>query len=249
MGPNESEHRVGSGSPVPSTTSGLAERIPRLLLAYWPLGPLVRRVARTRASVHSKLLGAFLLIALLLIAMGAMGLRSIAIVAHQSRLLDQARERVDATRQIEHALGLQMNFTRNALLLRDDATIQSMFRENNSFRDTFERLEAGAGSEQRETIERLRNTQDKVMATVARIAALIREDKADEAMTIHLDEGTPLYREIATLVTRAVRAEEAGMGQLREGVETTYRRALLLTDGFAAAAIILALGLGFVISW
>lgn len=39
------------------------------------------------------------------------------------------------------------------------------------------------------------------------------------------------------------------MGQLRVGVETTYRRALLLTGGFAAASIILALGLGFVISW
>jgi signal transduction histidine kinase len=249
MGPNENERRVGSSGPVPGTTSGLAERILRLLLAYWPLGPLVRRVAHIRASVHSKLLGAFLLIAFLLIAMGAMGLRSIASVAHQSRLLDQARERVDATRQIEHALGLQMSFTRNALLLRDDATIQSMFRENNTFRDTFERLEAGAGSEQRETIARLRTTQDKVMATVGRIAALIREDKADEAMTLHLDEGTPLYREIATLVTRAVRAEEAGMGQLRQGVEATYRRALLLTGGFAATSIVLALGLGFVISW
>ena len=87
------------------------------------------------------------------------------------------------------------------------------------------------------------------MATVARIAALIRDDKADEAMALHLNEGYPLYREIATLVTRAVRTEEAGMGQLREGVETTYRRALLLTGGFAAASIVLALGLGFVISW
>jgi signal transduction histidine kinase len=87
------------------------------------------------------------------------------------------------------------------------------------------------------------------MATVARIAALIREDKADEAMDVHLSEGYPLYREIATLVTRAVRNEEAGMRQLREGVETTYRRALLLTGGFAVASIILALGLGFVISW
>jgi signal transduction histidine kinase len=249
MGPNESERRVGSGGPVPGTTSGLAERIPRLLLAYWPLGPLVRAVARTRASVHSKLLGSFLLIALLLIALGAMSLRSIATVAHQSRLLDEARERVDATRQIEHALGLQMSFTRNALLLRDDATIQSMFRENNTFRDTFERLEAGAGREQRETIQRLRHAQDRIMATVGRIAALIREDKADEAMTLHLDEGTPLYREIASLVTRAVRAEEAGMGRLREGVGVTYRRALMLTGGFAVASIILALGLGFVISW
>jgi signal transduction histidine kinase len=246
---NESERRVGSTGSVPEATPGLGERIPRLLLAYWPLGPLVRWVARLRASVHSKLLGAFLLIALLLIAMGAMSLQSIASVARQSRLLDQARERVDASRQIEHALGLQMTFTRNALLVRDDATIESIFRENNRFRDTFDRLEAAAPPDQRETIQRLRNTQDKVMATVARIAALIREDKADEAMDLHLSEGYPLYREIATLVTRAVRNEEAGMGQLREGVEATYRRALLLTGGFAAASIVLALGLGFVISW
>jgi signal transduction histidine kinase len=249
MCPNESELRVGSTGPVPETTPGLGERIPRLLLAYWPLGPLVRRVARTRASVHSKLLGAFLLIALLLIAMGAMSLRSIATVAHQSRLLDQARERVDATRQIEHALGLQMNFMRNALLVRDDATIESMFRENNRFQETFNRLEAAAPTDQRETIRGIRSAQDRVMAVVARIAGLIREDKADEAMDLHLSEGYPLYREIAVLVTRAVRAEEAGMGQLREGVEATYRRALLLTGGFAVASIFLALGLGFVISW
>ena len=249
MCPNERDRPVGSTGPVPETTPGLGERIPRLLLAYWPLGPLVRWVARLRASVHSKLLGAFLLIALLLIAMGAMSLQSIASVARQSRLLDQARERVDASRQIEHALGLQITFTRNALLVRDDATIESIFRENNRFRDTFDRLEAAAPPNQRETIQRLRTTQDKVMATVARIAALIREDKADEAMDLHLSEGYPLYREIATLVTRAVRNEEAGMGQLREGVEATYRRALLLTGGFAAASIVLALGLGFVISW
>ena len=249
MCPNERDRPVGSTGPVPEATPGLGERIPRLLLAYWPLGPLVRWVARLRASVHSKLLGAFLLIALLLIAMGAMSLQSIASVARQSRLLDQARERVDASRQIEHALGLQMTFTRNALLVRDDATIESIFRENNRFRDTFDRLEAAAPPDQRETIQRLRNTQDKVMVTVARIAALIREDKADEAMDLHLSEGYPLYREIATLVTRAVRNEEAGMGQLREGVEATYRRALLLTGGFAAASIVLALGLGFVISW
>jgi signal transduction histidine kinase len=246
MSPHDIEVPVDSAR---EATPGMGERIARLLLAYSPLGALVRRVARIRASVHTKLLAAFSLIALLLIAMGAMSLEEIASVARHSRLLDQARERVDASRQVEHALGLQMNFMRNALLLRDDATIQSIFRENNRFRDTFDRLEAAAPLHQREVIQRLRNTQDQVMATVVRIAELIRDDKADEAMALHLNEGSPLYREIATLVTRAVRNEEAGMGQLREGVEATYRRGLLLTGGFAAASIVLALGLGFVISW
>jgi signal transduction histidine kinase len=250
MCPHYLDRPVASTNAAASETRpGPGEKIARLLLAYSPLGPPVRWVARLRASVHSKLLGSFLLIALLLIAMGAMSLQAIASVARHSRLLDQARERVDASRQIEHALGLQMTFTRNALLVGDDATIESIFRENKRFQDTFNRLEAAAPPGQRETIQGIRSTQDKVMVTVARIAELIRDGKTDEAMALHLNDGYPLYREIATLVTRAVRNEEAGMGQLREGVESTYRRALLLTGGFAAASIVLALGLGFVISW
>ena len=249
MCPHPSESRAASPEPIAEPTSRQAETIPRLLLTYSPLGALVRQVARVRASVHAKLLVAFLLIAVVLIAMGAMSLRAIGSVVRHSHQLDQARERVDAARQIEHALGLQMNFTRNALLLRDDATIESMFRENNRFQATFDRLEAGAQDDQRETIRRIRSTQDQVMATVARIAALIRENKADEAMSLHLNEGYPQYREIATLVTRAVRNEEAEMGRLRAGMDAVNRHAIRLVSVFGAASIGLALGLGFVISW
>ena len=249
MCPHPSESRAASPEPIAEPTSRQAETIPRLLLTYSPLGALVRQVARVRASVHAKLLVAFLLIAVVLIAMGAMSLRAIGSVVRHSHQLDQARERVDAARQIEHALGLQMNFTRNALLLRDDATIESMFRENNRFQATFDRLEAGARDDQRETIRRIRSTQDQVMTTVARIAALIRENKADEAMSLHLNEGYPQYREIATLVTRAVRNEEAEMGRLRAGMDAVNRHAIRLVSVFGAASIGLALGLGFVISW
>ncbi|HEX6081594.1 MAG TPA: ATP-binding protein [Methylomirabilota bacterium] len=249
MCPHPSESRAASPEPAAEPTLRQAETIPRLLLAYSPLGALVRQVARVRASVHAKLLVAFLLIAVVLIAMGAMSLQAIGSVVRHSHQLDQARERVDAARQIEHALGLQMNFTRNALLLRDDATIESMFRENNRFQATFDRLEAGAQDDQRETIRRIRSTQDQVMTTVARIAALIRENKADEAMSLHLNEGYPHYREIATLVTRAVRNEETEMGRLREGMDAVNRHAIRLVTVFGVASIGLALGLGFVISW
>jgi signal transduction histidine kinase len=249
MGSPESDRPLGLTAPSPEMPRGPGETVARLLLTYSPLGPVVRRVARIRASVHSKLLGAFLLIALLLIAMGAMSLQAIGSVVRQTRLLEQARERVEAARQIEHALGLQMTFTKNALLVRDDATIESMFRENNRFQGMFDRLEAGAPGDQRETIRRIRSAQDRVMASVARIAGLIRENKTEEAMALHLNEGYPLYREIATLVTRAVKNEEAEMGRLREGMDAVNRYAVRLVIGIAAASIFLALVLGFVISW
>jgi signal transduction histidine kinase len=210
---------------------------------------MVRRVARLRVSVHAKLLAAFLLIALLLVAMATMSLEMITGVSRQSRLLDRARERVDASRRIEQAVGVQMNVTRNALTLRDEATIDGILREKTRFIDTLPQLESTAPPAEREMIQRLRAAEDGIRQTVARIARLIREGKADEAMALHLDEGYPLYREIATLVTRVVAAEEARMEGLRRNVEAANRRAVLVMGGFAAASIFLALVLGFVISW
>ena len=249
MRPHEVERPFESTVAAPETAPGLGERTARLLLARSPLGSLVRRVARIRATVHSKLLGGFLLIALLLIAMGAMSLQTITSVSRQSRLLDQARERVDASRQIEHAVGVQMNVTRNALILRDEATLEGILRESNRFTDTLARLQGAAPPGERETIRRIRAADDQLRGMVANIAKLIRDGKHEEAMALHLDEGYPRYREIATLVTRVVQTEEAGMGRLRQSVEAANRRAVRLMGSFAAASIFLALVLGFVISW
>jgi len=101
------------------------ERIPPLVTALLasPIGALVRAVARVRASVHVKLLAAFLLITLLFIAMGVVSLQTVASAARQTRLLDQAHERVGWSRQIEHALAMQMHFTAMALIARDDETV------------------------------------------------------------------------------------------------------------------------------
>src|SRR6266540_5487365 len=93
-----------------AATLGLGERIVHRLLTRSPLGLLVRWVAGIQASVHAKLLGGYLLVTLLFIAMGVLSLQTIARMSRQSQLLQQAHERVDASRQIEHALAMQMNF-------------------------------------------------------------------------------------------------------------------------------------------
>ncbi|HLE98934.1 MAG TPA: hypothetical protein VI540_03480, partial [Gaiellaceae bacterium] len=143
--------------------SGLGEKIARRLLAYSPLGRLVRWVAGLQVSVHTKLLGAYLLVTLLFIAMGAMSLETIASLSRQSQLLDEAHKRVDTSRQIEHALAMQMNFTAMALVSRDEATIGNILRENNRFNDTLARIEQDAPSEEREIIGRIRSAQDEAL--------------------------------------------------------------------------------------
>jgi len=231
--------------------SSALDRLPPAVAALLssPLGVLVRAVARVRASVHVKLLAAFLLITLLFIAMGVVSLRTVMSTSRQTTLLDQAHERVSWSRQIEHALAMQMHFTAMALIARDDETVGQILRENNRFNDTLARLETAAPAEERALIQEIRGAQEEAMAVVADIANAVRDGRIADAMTAMRTREEPLYRRIEGLVGELVAAEEARMASLRSGIEADNRHSLRLMAGFAAVSIVLALLGGFVISW
>ncbi|MGH8057100.1 MAG: ATP-binding protein, partial [Candidatus Entotheonellia bacterium] len=232
-----------------ASTPGLSERMAHRLLTRSPLGLLVRWVAGIRASVHAKLISAFLLVILLFMAMGALSLQTIARMSGQSQILQQAHERIDWSRQIEHALTMQMNFIALALLLKDEDTIANFLRENNRFNNMLARLEEAASPEEEQMIQRIRIAQDELLTTVADIANLIRDARIDEAMTLQLKSGYPQYQQIERLVNQVVKTEEERIGTLGRIVTAAHRRALILVGGFVGASILLALLLGFVISW
>ena len=228
---------------------GRAARLDAFLLGRWPLGRLVGWVAAIRAPVHAKLLVAFLLIALLIIAVGVTSLQMLAAMGRHSRSLDEAHERVHWSQQIEHALALQMHFTTLALVVKDEAAIARILRENNRFNDTLARIEGAAPPDERTLIQQIRTAQEDAMGVVADIANLIREGKVADAMEALTTREDPLYRKIDGLVRQVVALEQARMDGLRAGVAAANRRSLLLMGGFAALAIVLALLFGFVISW
>jgi signal transduction histidine kinase len=238
-----------SASAAPPRADTLSDRLRRGLLVRTPLGGLVRWVARVPVSVHTKLLTAFLLVTALFFAMGAVSFRIITGIARQSVLLDEAHGRIDSSRQIEHALAMQLNFTAMALLLRDENTIANVLRENNRFNTTLAQIEEAAPPEERDIIGRIRLHQDVVMTTVADIANLIRDDRFDAAMALQLSNGFPLYAEIEKLVRQVVALEEEKMAGLRASVAATNQRAVVLLTGFLGTSMLLALLLGFVISW
>ena len=228
-------------------TSGT--RVDGFLLARSPLGWLVRWVAGIRAPVRAKLLCAFLLIALLIIAVGLASLQILTAMDRQSRSLDEAHQRVHWSQSIEHALALQMHFTTMALVLKDESAIARILRENNRFNDTLARIEGAAPPDERTLIQQIRVAQEDAMAVVADIANLIREGKLGEAMDALITREDPLYRKIEGLVRQVVELEQQRMTRLRAGVDAENRRSLFVMGGFAALAIVLALLFGFVISW
>jgi signal transduction histidine kinase len=219
------------------------------LLNHTPLGGLVGWVARVPASVHTKLLGAFLVITALFIAMAGVSLDTIARTAQQSRKMHEAHERVEWSQQIDLALARQMHFTALALILQDEAAVARILRENNRFNGTLARREVVGTEEERSLIQQIRGRQDGVMNAVADIANAIRDGKLDEARASLLGRQERAYQDIEALVGRLVDVENRYMLDLKHAVETANFRSILLTACFAALAVVLALLCGFVISW
>ncbi|HEU4369650.1 MAG TPA: ATP-binding protein [Methylomirabilota bacterium] len=224
-------------------------RVAAFLLTRTPLGTLVGWVARVPASVHIKLLVAFLVITGLFITMAGVSLQTISRTAEQSRKMHAAHERVEWSQQIDHTLARQMHFTALALLVRDEAAVARILRENNRFNDALARLEAAGTVEERELIQQIRARQDGVMETVADIANAIRDGRLDEATARLLGRQERAYQEIEALVGRLVQVENRQMLSLKQAVEEANFRSIVLTACFAALAILLALLCGFIISW
>jgi signal transduction histidine kinase len=242
MRPSASTLRDASGP------DGL-NRVVAFLLTRTPLGSLVDWVARVRASVHVKLLVAFLVITALFITMAGVSLQTIVRTAEQSRKMHEAHERVEWSQQIDHALARQMHFTALALLQRDEASVARILRENNRFNDALARLEAAGTPEERDLIQQIRARQDGVMNAVADIANAIRDGRIDEARAELVGRQERAYQEIEALVGRLTQLENGHMLSLKQSVETANFRSIVLTACFAALAIVLALLCGFIISW
>jgi signal transduction histidine kinase len=224
------------------------EQLAALVQSHTPLRKLVRWVAGVRASVHTKLLAAFLVVTLLFITMAAISLQTIVSTTQQAQLLDQAHEQVSWAQQSEQALARQMHFTDLALLSQDEVAIAKILRENNRFNDRLAKLEA-AGTAERDLIEQIRTSQDEAMAVVADMANAIRDGKLGAVTGELLRRQERLDEEITQRVGQLVEAQQTRMTRLRERVATANRRSLILTSAFAITAVVLALLCGFVISW
>jgi len=249
MAQQENRHQAKETFATAPTATGWSMRVAYFFLDRTPLGGVVRWVAGIKASVHAKLITGFFIVTLLVVAMGALSLQAINQTARQSVLLDEAHKRVEWSRQIQNELALQMNFTAMALLLRDEATVAKILRANNRFNNFLALIAEAAVAEEQGVIERIRTAQGTVLTTVADIANLLRDGKASEAMTLQQSKGYPLYEQIAGLVDQVVATEQSKMAGLRADVAAAARRTQLLMAGFVVVAILLALLLGFVISW
>ncbi len=212
------------------------------------LNPLVSLVARAPVRVQTKLLAAFLTIATLLVITGAVGLRVLSGVNERTEELIKLQRKIEAYRQVQHDTTNQLFSVSSALLSSDDPTLSSTLRQLNQFGYDVDRLQFVAKDEV-ELLARFRQDYDRFVEIVTHIMEMIRAGRATEAREMQAAQAAPLADRLERLTNQLVNKAEADVVAGIETSKQAYENSQGIVIAFALGSIILALALGYAISW
>jgi signal transduction histidine kinase len=205
-------------------------------------------VSRVPARVQTKLLVAFLAMVALLILLGAVGLRVLSGANDRTDELVTLQRKIAAYRQVQHDTTSQLYGVTSALLSSDDKTLDAALRQLNQFGYDVDRLQFVAKDEV-ELLGQFRQDYERFTSVVTHVVELIRDGSIAEARQVQLTQAGPLADRLERLTNELVNKAEADMVAGIEASEGAYRTSRWVVIAFALGSIMLALGLGYAISW
>ena len=209
---------------------------------------LVGWVARLPARVQTKLLAAFLTIAGLLIVLGAVGLQVLSGVNGRTDELIKLQRKIAAYQQVQHDTTNQLYSISTALLLQDDRMLDAALRQLNQFGYDLDRMEFVAQDEANSSARFARTTTTSARSSRASWK-LIRAGRTAEARQMQMAEIIPLADRLERLTNQLVNIAEADMVAAIDATGGAYQTSRSIVIAFALGSLLLALGLGYVISW
>ncbi|PYN14132.1 MAG: hypothetical protein DME06_05400 [Candidatus Rokuibacteriota bacterium] len=209
---------------------------------------LSRAVGRVPTTVHTKLLAAFLAMVVLLVIVGAVGLRALSAVNRSAQRLVILQRKIAAYRQIQHDATTQLYSVATALLSPDERSLEATLRQLNQFGYDLDRMQFVARDEA-ELLGRVRDNYDEFVHVVTRVIDVIRRGRVAEGRTLQLERVVPLADRLERLTNELVNKAETDMVERIEAGQAVYGGSRSVVIGFAIGSVGLALLLGYAISW
>jgi signal transduction histidine kinase len=212
------------------------------------MGCLPSCVARVPATVHKKLITAFLAIAVLLIAVGAIALLVLSDSHNRAEDLVQLQRKIAAYRQLQQDTTAQLYSVASAMLLPDERSLDATLRQLNQFIYNLDRLQFVAKDEV-ELLRQVRKDFDQFIEVVSQAIALIRTGKVVEGDRLQMAQANPLAERLDRVMNELVNRAEVEMVDKIAASNAAYAHSRWIVIGFAVGSIALALILGYAFSW
>ena len=217
------------------------------------LPPFVRPaadfIARIRATVHTKLLAGFLVIAVLLVAMGITSILVIRQMNQQAHQLISLQEQTDIARQAIYAVTSQSHFRAMALITKEDSRTRRSRRRSRTSSPTSTPWPRSAGRAWNESIDEMRAIDERYAAAGDEVLALFHAGLIrPRARPPHLRRARDLPQ-LEDELNRMIDSTEARIGVASDELASLHRFLLVAVVIFSGVSLLIALGLGAALSW
>jgi signal transduction histidine kinase len=230
-----------------SATIPVDPELPRL--TRW-LRPLVNAVARLNFSVHRKLLFGFLIGALLLVGMAVLSLGVIGRMSDRVAELDRLQVKASRAQQMLYLVTVQSHYRAMALLTKNvtrdyNADVATAKQKFLALLDTIERDDPADDT----FFERLRNANVAFAAASQQVLAAYDAGNFAQAQELHIAREHLESHVLENALTPFVAAAEQQMAQAQDAFNADRRLLIVIVVAFSAVSVLVALTLGFVLSW
>jgi signal transduction histidine kinase len=207
---------------------------------------LPRLVSKAPFTVHTKLIGAFFVIAALLIIFGLVVIQVLSGMNSRSEDLSQLRRKVAAFRQLQHDTTAQLYIVTSALLSPQERTLENALRQLNEYRYDLERLQF-VTKDEAALFRKINAEHERLNQLIVQVLELTRQRDFTRAKELRI-RTAPLADSLERLTNEMVNRAEADMEASVVESHRAYLTSRWVVIGFAVGSIGLAILLGYAVS-
>ena len=211
--------------------------------------PFADFIAKIRATLHAKLLAGFLVIAVLLVAMGITSILVIRQMNDQAHRLVTLQEQTDVARQAIYAVTAQSHYRAMALITKQDLWNDKIVLAKESFSSDLDSLAETGGPAVRESVDRMRSINQRYADAGEQVLALYEAGNYDGALDLHITAEHEISHELEDEVNRLIGSLEEPIGVASAELTSLHRFLLFAVGIFSGVSLLIALGLGAALSW
>jgi len=211
--------------------------------------PFVDWVARVRATVHTKLLAGFLVIAVLLLSMGVLCIVVLDRVNRQVVTLTALNRQTDQAREMIYEVTAQSHYRAMALLTGDQAYTGKIYAAKDLFAQNLAELRTYAIPDRTAFFDQLQAANDRFTEMSNQVTALDEAGERAKAIDMHIDfEHTQSH--VLEDSLNALIADSQSRVIAETAAFASHRRFLTLAVAtFSGITLLGALLLGAILSW